>query len=276
MKTIRRGDRGSTVKRCQELLNAHGFDTGTPDGIFGRGTEAAAEKFQAAQSLDADGIVGKATWAALERKTIWDEKPAPTPLPPALVHLQSLGHDVVWTGDYHLNLFGIRSPTEEANAFDDILGCAYTVNKLWKVHYWPGTTDPGTYHLKNPSRVEGTAVLMPGQYKNTWKIDLHGGKYTALCQRAGAVTVARDHTLDNIVDVDASTKMTGFYGINLHRSSASGESTRVDRWSAGCQVHARTAGFEDMMTLARLQVDKLGLDTFTYTLMDQWWGTGDK
>ena len=173
-------------------------------------------------------------------------------------------------GDYHLNLFGIRSPNTTANSFDDILGCAYTENGLWKVHYWPGTCDPGTYWLENPSRVEGTAILVEGQY-HAWKIGLHGGKYEALTQQAAEVKVYRDADRDNTLEMDPDSIREGYFGINLHRSSTSGESTKVEKWSAGCQVHARLDGFNEMMDLARKQVDKLGIDVFTYTLMKQWW-----
>jgi peptidoglycan hydrolase-like protein with peptidoglycan-binding domain len=269
--TVRKGDSGSDVKLCQERLTVHGFPC-SADGIFGSGTESKVIHFQQIHGLGADGIVGSKTWEALLAEPADAVEPDPPgPLPPVLVHLQSLGHKVVWKGDFHLNLFGIRSPNKTANSFDDILGCAYTEKGLWKVHYWPGTTDPGTYWLENPSRVEGTAILVEGQYLDTWMIDLHGGKYEALCQRGGEVSVYRDGDRDNVLDHDPSTIATGYFGINLHRSSNSGESTAVEKWSAGCQVHARLDGFNEMMTLARKQIEVTGIDTFTYTLMNQWW-----
>jgi uncharacterized protein (TIGR02594 family) len=53
------------VRRIQEALKAKGFDPGLVDGIWGRATIAAVRKFQAANALGVDGIVGKATSAAL-------------------------------------------------------------------------------------------------------------------------------------------------------------------------------------------------------------------
>jgi peptidoglycan hydrolase-like protein with peptidoglycan-binding domain len=262
-KTIRKGDRGDDVKRLQRLLSEHGYACGA-DGVFGSGTEAKVMAFQRDRGLGADGIVGTGTWAALEAPIDDEvEKQPPFPLPPVLVHLQSLGHKIMCDGDFHLNLFGIRNPNAKSNSFDDILGCAYTEKGLWKVHFWPGTCDPGTYHLENPGRVEGTAILVEGQY-SAWKIDLHGGKYEALCQRAAEVRVYRDADKDANLDMDPDSIMEGYFGINLHRSSKSGE-------SAGCQVHARLDGFNEMMALAHKQVDVLGEDVFTYTLMKQWW-----
>lgn len=268
--TIRKGDRGSDVKLCQERLTTHGYAC-TADGIFGSGTESLVMQFQRAKGLGADGIVGPQTWDALLADPVEHDVEPPEPLPLVLRHLQSLGHKVVWKGDFHLNLFGIRSPNPKANSFDDTLGCAWTEKGMWKVAYWPGTTDPGTYYLQNPMKVAGTAILVPGQYLDTWMIGLHGGKYEALCQLGGTVKVYRDSNKDEILDHDPESVAEGYFGINLHRSSTSGESTTVDRWSAGCQVHARLDGFNEMMELARKQADALGHDKFTYTLMDQWW-----
>lgn len=57
--TLKRGSKGNEVEQVQILL---GIDA---DGIFGKKTEAAVKAFQAANGLKVDGIVGKQTWAAL-------------------------------------------------------------------------------------------------------------------------------------------------------------------------------------------------------------------
>jgi len=274
MTTLRKGAKGKEVKLLQQLLTDHGFPA-TADGIFGSGTKAKVMQFQKSAGLGVDGIVGKGTWAALQAKEEVKKAP-PHPLPPVIVQMKDLGYEIM-CGDYHLNLFGIRNPNPKSNSFDDIMGCAYTVEGLWTVHYWPATCDPGTYHLKNPSRVAGTAILVPGQYQDVYKIDLHAGRYEALCQRNGEVRVFRDSDKTDILTMDDRSEMQGYFGINLHRSSLrtdsveEAEDATVDRWSAGCQVHARSDGFNQMMALARMQVEKMGKTTFTYTLLEQWW-----
>lgn len=55
-KLINRGDTGKDVQRIQRAVNV------TPDGIFGRNTEAAVKAYQRRHGLSADGIVGPATW----------------------------------------------------------------------------------------------------------------------------------------------------------------------------------------------------------------------
>lgn len=73
--TLRAGDVGESVRQMQVLLIAAGFPCGNAgaDGIFGQDTLAAVKSFQAAHGLTVDGIVGRATWAALDK--VPDEKP---------------------------------------------------------------------------------------------------------------------------------------------------------------------------------------------------------
>ena len=64
---IKLGSKGSDVQKSQQLLLAKGYSCGTAgaDGDFGAGTYNAVKKFQADNGLEADGIVGANTWAAL-------------------------------------------------------------------------------------------------------------------------------------------------------------------------------------------------------------------
>ena len=62
---LKKGSRGSDVKELQQRLNELDYSCGTPDGIFGAGTEEAVRKFQRVNGLTADGIAGPATQAKL-------------------------------------------------------------------------------------------------------------------------------------------------------------------------------------------------------------------
>ena len=53
---LRRGDRGESVKALQEMLNAAGYDCGSPDGVFGGKTEQAVKAFEEAHGLAPDGL----------------------------------------------------------------------------------------------------------------------------------------------------------------------------------------------------------------------------
>jgi len=63
---LRLGAEGEAVRQLQERLNSLGFYNGPIDGIFGPQTETAVEQAQTANNLTVDGVVGQATWNALE------------------------------------------------------------------------------------------------------------------------------------------------------------------------------------------------------------------
>jgi len=189
-------------------------------------------------------------------------------LPPFLEMVRGIGHDVFTNGDYDLNIIGVRSSSRDVNSFDDRMACAYKVDGLWCVEWWEITTDPGEWYLvDNPLNKAGTAILKPGQYRSTYTISKHQGKYDALCQRAGTVSVYRDNNRDRVLDMDERTLQTGMFGINIHRRR--GSSDDVDGASAGCQVFRHESAFNRLMTLARKQVSERGWDKFTYTLVDE-------
>ncbi|MER6394753.1 peptidoglycan-binding domain-containing protein [Kitasatospora sp. NPDC001603] len=62
-----RGDSGARVKELQALLIFHGYSVGSTgvDGQFGAATESAVKRFQSAERITVDGIVGPATWGYL-------------------------------------------------------------------------------------------------------------------------------------------------------------------------------------------------------------------
>ena len=62
---LRYGSRGDKVKELQQKLKRWGYYTGSIDGIFGSGTQAAVKNFQKKNGLTADGIVGPKTAVAL-------------------------------------------------------------------------------------------------------------------------------------------------------------------------------------------------------------------
>lgn len=55
----------SHIKEIQACLKNAGFYHGEVDGVKGRKTRSAIRKFQEANGLAADGVVGKRTWQAL-------------------------------------------------------------------------------------------------------------------------------------------------------------------------------------------------------------------
>ena len=93
--TIRRGNRNTYVRECQTMLQQLGYNLGIcgVDGDFGNATFAAVEAFQKDHNLTVDGIVGPATWAALD-KAISEQAQLPAEEPVTIdlytVHLPGL------------------------------------------------------------------------------------------------------------------------------------------------------------------------------------------
>ncbi|MBC7888371.1 MAG: hypothetical protein H7Z13_10825 [Ferruginibacter sp.] len=173
---------------------------------------------------------------------------------------------VIYTKPYQLNIVGVRANTLQPNSFDDTINVFYKDNTgNWQFKSNPATTDPGTYYLNNPMNVNGTAIVIPGQYINSHKIGLHRGEYTALVQQ-GLIKVTRDYNKDNKLDFKTGREENGTFGINIHKAGSS--STQVDRWSAGCQVFANSNDFAAFMQLCQQHKTMHG-DNFTYTLIEE-------
>ncbi len=92
---LQREDSGSQVTALQERLAAAGYYDGPITGYFGSLTEAAVIRFQQANGLPADGVVGGDTQAALggQKPAIPSQNSKPTPSGSAL-KLGDSGSDV--------------------------------------------------------------------------------------------------------------------------------------------------------------------------------------
>ena len=86
--TVRRGDRGETVRKLQAILQDNGFlgaanarlgnpGYGTADGIFGAVTESAIKDLQQRYQIPVTGVVNPTTWEVLDAH----ENPYRSPLP---------------------------------------------------------------------------------------------------------------------------------------------------------------------------------------------------
>ena len=173
---------------------------------------------------------------------------------------------------YDVNIIGIRNDETKArvtNAFDDLMTISYKNEEgEWQYHEFNCTTDPGSHWVKNLLNDKGVAILKPNQYRGSHKLRLHQGKYMALGQKKD-VTVYRDNNRDNNYDLNESKTDTGLFGINIHRatSRAGGKSTRVDKWSAGCQVIASNNDWYKFLDICQRARDIHG-NSFSYTLLE--------
>jgi hypothetical protein len=154
---------------------------------------------------------------------------------------------------------GIRSTANLPNQFDDLFGVVMGD----KVEWFTCTTNPGTHWLKNLLNPKGAALLKANQYKDTWSIGMHQGKYKAFCQ-VKPVEVFRDKDLDDKAE-ETATIDRGLFGINIHRANEKFTSKLIDKWSAGCQVLNNPADFAKVLHTAESTKQKF----FTYTLLKE-------
>jgi hypothetical protein len=180
----------------------------------------------------------------------------------------------VWFTDgtnktFDVNIVGIRNCAtivyrKVTNVFDDWLTISYKDETgKWQFFCWAATTDPGKKGVQRFQTKKGVARLVPGQYRRTYQIDKHQGKYDALCQRGGNVTVWRDANRDLIFD--ETIKDTGMFGINIHKAGR--DSIWVENWSEGCQVFKRVKDFDQFMSICRKAAEIHG-NSFSYTLIE--------
>jgi len=184
--------------------------------------------------------------------------------------MKRLGHTVYQkdTTPYNLNLVGIRAAKPIVNEFNCLFTVFWKYEGHWNIYKMQMTSLPGVYWLANPSNPKGCAILKEGQYKGVYKIDKHNGKYDAICQRLGDVTVWRDNDRDREYDMVKGTEMTGMFGINLHRAHPDYELETVDKYSAGCQVIQDPDEYEIHMEIAKKAAEVWG-NSFTYTLINE-------
>lgn len=174
----------------------------------------------------------------------------------------------VFTEPYQLNIVGIRADSTRANRFDDKIAVFYKDSRgRWKFKAWPATTDPGTFWLRSPMHPQGTAMMCAQQVIDGYGIALHRGKYRALCQIHKAVCVVRDYNRDETLDFGSARKMSGMFGINIHRASNSGTTKEVEKYSAGCQVFANADDFDEFIGLCETH-RQFHDNYFTYSLID--------
>ena len=181
----------------------------------------------------------------------------------------NLGFVFFEKGDYNLNIIGIRNNSGKADKFDDNINVIYKIDGEWIVDAYSATTEPGTGILQRPIVKGGTAILIPGQYRGVYKIDIHGGKrkYKALCQRLGKVKIWRDDNRDRKPNYSGPIH-EGMFGINIHRQWGPDDREYTGGVSAGCQVFQSSVDFYEFMETCSIAADQWK-NCFTYTLINQ-------
>lgn len=183
--------------------------------------------------------------------------------------IKNKGHIFFESGPYDVNLYGIRSESLQVDEFNDILGIAFKDRFDNKINFMSeGTTKPGLYWLKKKmGNINGTAILIPGQYRGVWKISTHKG-YEALAQsKNGVFKVWRDNDADGQFDYNGKI-YTDVTGLNMHTESLVADTEKVGAYSAGCQVRKDTNEHFAVIDLLKTAASIYG-NSFSYTLLEE-------
>ena len=111
---LKLGSKGNNVKLLQEELNKLGYDCGTPDGIFGRGTQRAVLAFQELNKLYIDGIVGNEVYSKINELMNKD---------------LTVGHRTMYQFGSYINVY----QTKPGEIVDVDLGERYKLEPLSKI-----------------------------------------------------------------------------------------------------------------------------------------------
>ena len=258
--SLHEGDSGWAVRVLQSRLTLHGYgpDNEVP-GKFGRATTDALKRFQLARGIPVTGVADGATWRWLSKnaKAIAGRYSASK-----LVRaMKKLGYSIFDDGRW--NVVGVRAMLPTTNRFDDEMYIFRKSGGGWELHAYPITTDPGVYYLlAGGTKGRGTYAVAPGQYADSHSWGYHNNKYEALVQ-TGPMKAYKDANMNAVYDYDPKTifKTAARGHMNIHKASSN--STTVDDASAGCQVFARSADFEEFLDYLR----QTGQKSSSYTLL---------
>lgn len=171
--------------------------------------------------------------------------------------------------DHNPNIIGVRNSVRSAGKYDDKMYVFWKDGDKEIFHDYTVTTDPGLTYLNNPiAGSKGTAILVPGQYLECYKLGSHRGKQDALIQTGGMVKVYRDNNKDGILDMNPATIQEGWFGINLHHGSIT-DGEVINGWSAGCQVWRYHTPHELLIKDFKKLAHDHDIKKFTYTLLQE-------
>lgn len=165
--------------------------------------------------------------------------------------------------DYNLNIVGWRNQDARINSFDDFLSVYWRYDDVWYEKSWSITTRPGVPWLEAPLNPKGTAILVPGQYLDAYRLGIYKG-YQALKQYR-EVEVYRDSDLDSAWNENPDTIDTGLFGIHIHKAGFF--NSIVGASSAGCQVFQRETDFSEFIEICQSSKLRFG-NKFSYTLVE--------
>jgi hypothetical protein len=186
-------------------------------------------------------------------------------------------------GDYNLNLIAVRENDVFENTFSDSLYIIYKQNGKWHSPRFPFTTLAGTLGFggeKSPltatqtgTGVDGTAVVLEGQYRRGLKYINNGWRYPFVEYLAQNTpfNYLRDNDKDGLISRTTAIKQTGNFSTHWHAMSPMGVPSKFvnythSAWSQGCMGSDAPTFFGGIMPIVRQAVKIWGV-FFTPTIL---------
>lgn len=153
---LRVGAHSTAVKTAQQRLIAHGYGVGSAgaDGWFGEGTLKAVKAFQKDKGLTVDGIVGPATWTALNKEPEKKEEPS-QPTQPTEPTKPSTSRPTIGVGDK-------GDSVKEAQTMLKKLG--YDIGKYGADGVFGNSTKGAVLNFQKKNALDADGIVGP----NTW------------------------------------------------------------------------------------------------------------
>lgn len=165
--------------------------------------------------------------------------------------------------DYNLNIVGWRRTPYMPDYFNDLISVYWQMDQTWHERNYPATTFPGKPWLLNPQSKDGTAILVPGQYRKVYELGSYKGK--PALKQWNSMRVYRDSNRDSAFDMRPDTIKEGNFGIHIHQAGLWSKVVGLN--SAGCQVFQKAKDFTEFIKLCTLAKAKWG-NEFSYTLLE--------
>ncbi len=188
--------------------------------------------------------------------------------------MQRLNYTVFTNGDFNINTVAVRSNLNQnndkvQNLFLDKLFIFYKIKSEWFIKSYECTTIPGLTYFNQPYNPSyGTAIVVPGQYKSSHSLGFHYS-YPGLIQ-TGLISCYRDINKDSVINLDAHSIQTGFYGINIHY--AMDGVLNINNFSAGCTVLNNgqlSDKYKQFLWHYQNAITMGQANSFTYTLLNE-------
>jgi hypothetical protein len=146
--------KGEKVKEAQTCLKKLGYSLGRwgVDGKFGSATKTAVKKFQKAEGLSADGVIGEDTWPKLEETCRGASEPEPSPDEPT-------------PGYVRRGAFTVRDVPTRGLSLEDIV---YLVEDMWNAYIYGGVED------EDDKYIQGYAAYQYQKQEKGFDITKHG------------------------------------------------------------------------------------------------------